>query len=131
MFESIMGFIVGLPGTVPTEVWTLLGASGIVSLLLQRFKKWFSLQSDKVITFFLVVLSALPAAYEALVAASVANPELFGAYTAMIMGAAQVVYRFLIKPFSNLVNDAKKLRDEQLQLKTRAAVEESANKFVL
>jgi hypothetical protein len=90
-----------------------IAGSGIVSILLQNVKRWLSLQSDKVIHFLLVVFSFATVAVNYLVGAASQNPKVLGPETIMLVGGATTIYRFLIKPASNLLIDANKERERK------------------
>lgn len=97
----------------PTEVWIAIGGMIGVSAILQGLKHWFSLQSDKVITALLTALSFVAATFDYLNQAVATNPSILGAKTAAIVGGATVSYRFVVKPFSKLLEDAKAERERK------------------
>lgn len=101
--------------SVPPEFWQFLFVVLGVSALLQKFKKWFSLQSEKVITATLGLLSFVPVAIGYISAEVATNPAYLGPYTLTIMGGATVAYRFVIKPLTNILLDAKAERQRRLQ----------------
>lgn len=99
-----------LLNSIPNSAYYVALASLIISVLLQKFKGWFNLKSDKVVTFLFMALSFLTVAIDYLVSAASANPTILGERTFVIMGVATVIYRYLVKPMSLLVNDAKLAR---------------------
>lgn len=102
--------------SIPEGAYYALVAGLVVSLLLQFFKKWLQLQSDKVITFLLMCFSFASVAIDQLTNAVAQNPQALGGKTFLIMGIATTLYRYLVKPASTLVSDAKeyRLRKERL-----------------
>ncbi len=96
----------------------LLG--GGVSLVLQMFKSWLSVQSKRLITILLIIFSVGATALHYLLDATNADPALFGQTTAAVVGLATLAYRILIKPATQLLVDARAFR-EQTQLGVAAA----------
>lgn len=100
--------IVNTLSKVPWElIGSLLVTTGIVSVLLQKFKNWFKLQSDKVIVVMLGLLSFIPAALDYVNSVAAENPLVLGRNTLVIMGLSQPLYRFVIKPLTDVLIDAK------------------------
>lgn len=107
--ESLVNFI----DNIPQAVWAIIAASGLVSILVQPIKRWLKLQSDKVILALTTVLSFVPVALDALNSATATNPAILGRQTMVVLGVSQLLYRFVVKPFSKLVADAKAERARQ------------------
>ena len=107
--------------SVPDGAWLALVSAGAISLIMQGLKKWISLQSDKVITFLLTALSFIAASFDFVVRTVDANPMFLGQKTAVILGLTLPVYRYVIKPFTTLLTDAKAYRVTKEQQKVADA----------
>lgn len=110
---NIFHFLVNLYHQVPSSAWHALFASAGVSVVLQKVKKWLSLQSPAIIHFLLIVFSFIPVAINYLMGAASTNPKVLGAQTFLILGLSNTIYRFAIKPTSNLLEDAKNERERK------------------
>lgn len=110
--EVIQGVIDAL-GSIPASAWGAIGAALGISVILEGLKHKLSLQSDKVITFLLGALSFMAAAIDYLTQASLANPTILGQETVAIVGLATILYRYVVKPLTNLVKDAKEYRQRK------------------
>lgn len=113
--------IVDAFSSIPMSAWEAIGAALGISVLLQGLKNWLSLQSDKVITFLLGSLSFVAAAIDYLSQAAMSNPAVLGQDTAAIVGLSTILYRYIVKPTSNLISDAREYRAR----KERLAVEDT------
>jgi len=113
LINSVVHFLQQVPWDV---VGQALVASGIVSVVLQALKKWLSLQSPKVINTLLFVVSSLTVGLNWLLSSSASNPTLLGQQTAAIAGLSGLLYQFFIKPASNVLSDAKQLREQKAAL---------------
>lgn len=109
-----MEIITNVLSEVPTGAYLASGGALAVSLLLEALKKWTNLQSDKMITFLLMALSFGASALEYLMTAIAANPGILGTHTAVLMGLATVLYRYIVKPSRTLLQDAKAFRSTTL-----------------
>lgn len=101
---------------IPTSTYTALGltlAAAGVSILLQLLKKWLSLQSDKVITILFIGLSFATAALDYLLSNASDNPKVLALRTFFLAGLATPIYRFLVKPATQLLVDAKIERERK------------------
>lgn len=119
--QSIINFF----HSVPVGFWAFLAGSGIVSGGLQLIKHYFSLQQDKVITTVLGVLSFVIVVVDNFLSATKANPSLLGVRTASIVGGASLFYRYALKPFYNLLLDARALRATTATNVTNVTIPES------
>ena len=108
-----MELVTNLLGNIPTGTYEAVGAALVVSVLLQGLKNWLSLQSPKVITFLLAALSFVTVAIDSLLQTVSQNPNALGQKTAAVIGVATLVYRYAVKPMSNLTRDAKELREKR------------------
>lgn len=89
--------------TIPASSWaalfTLIGGSTIVAVLLQTIKHYFGLHdAKKFITFLLGFFSFAAAFANLLISAVAQSPQILGAHTAEIMAVAVVVHRFAVSP---------------------------------
>lgn len=112
---SVIADIVNYVQSVPGEVWAAIGTMIGISAILQKIKTWFSLQSDKVITFVLSVLSFVPVVIDYINSQIAANPAVIAPRTLAIMGGATAAYRYIIKPATRLLQDAKIERERRLR----------------
>lgn len=110
---------------IPTEVWAFLGAALGVSVLLQKLKTWLSMQSDKVVTFWLALLSAVPAVID-FINSNSTQLAMIVPHTATIAGAATFIYRYVTKPATNLLNDAKLERERREAVEVKPVATEPA-----
>lgn len=107
--EALISFLVG----IPQEVWIVLAEAVGVSALLQAFKHWLSLQSEKFIVFLLGALSFLTSVFDYISQQTAQDPTILGPNTLMIMGLATAVYRYGVKPTSNLLSDVRAFRAQK------------------
>lgn len=96
---------------VPSDMWYALIGGPVVSIVLQKFKKWLGVQSEKVVVFTLFLFSFIGSAISYFASAAVQNPMILGPETAMILSVALGFYHLIGKPFTNLLQDAKALRE--------------------
>lgn len=108
-----MDVILQIFTSVPESVWLAVGGAVGVSLIVQPLKRWLGLQSDKVVLFLTSTVAFAGVAVEYLLSAAAENPTILGQRTAVILGISQLAYRFLIKPSSNLLADAKAERERR------------------
>lgn len=106
-----MDTILNLFHSIPSDAYTTVIVAGVVSLVLQAIKKWLAVQSEKVITFLLMILSFGSVSIEYLLGEATKNPALLGPKTFLIMGLTAPIYRYLIKPVTLLAQDAKTYRE--------------------
>lgn len=107
----------------PTSTWTTLGAylggSTIVATVLQLVKHKFSITDrKKLVTFLLGAFSFLAALGDFVISTANQSPKALGSHTAIILGGAVLVHRFMVSPvyhkvvvsLKSLVDDAKAYR---------------------
>ncbi len=95
-------FIIDWIGTIPISsweavLWYLAGGSG-VAIVLQVLKNVFKIDSKKIVTFLLGVLSFVPIFADAVVSGLSANPNAIGSGTAYLLTAAVFAHRFAVSP---------------------------------
>ncbi len=90
--------------------WAALAASGVISPLGVAIKKWFDVQSERVMISIIVGMSAFAAAANYLIHVPTHDPLIIGLQTAVIGFMTQPVYYFVVKPalaaFRNQVEKA-------------------------
>lgn len=121
--ESVLSSINTMLDSVPDKslMYLLIGVA--ISVALQFFKRWLSIQSDKVITFMLGAFSFIVVAIDYLISQAAQNPSILGGNTLMFMGATTTLYHYVVKPMTNIVRDAKAFREvQETQALTGAAV---------
>lgn len=82
---------------VPSEVWPLIAASGVLSGFQLKVHDWFSVQSPKVKQFITLVISGLAAGIPAALGWLSSNPTVIGANTALVFSGMTLLYRFVVK----------------------------------
>ena len=109
--DSVFSTINSILDSVPdkTLIYVLIGL--LISVGLQFFKRWLSIQSDKVITFMLGAFSFIVVAIDYLISQAAQNPSILGGNTLMFMGATTTLYHYVVKPMTNIVRDAKAYRE--------------------
>lgn len=89
--------------SIPVEAWgILLGAAG-VSAITQVVKKVFTVENEKVIMVVFGAISFAATGLEYILSRTDLPPSILGVNTLLIIGAATPLYRFVIKPASNLI----------------------------
>lgn len=96
--------------SIPSSAYLTLGGAAIVSLVLQGVKHYVKLTNDKIINILLASFSFLAAGFNYLIQVAPQNPKVLALQTFLLMGASSPVYRFVIKPSYNIIQDAKVLR---------------------
>jgi hypothetical protein len=106
MLDKIIEVIASVP---PSAIITALLAIG-VSAVMQKFKKWFALQSDRVINVILIALSFLTVGINALMESAAQNPALLGRNTMFFLGVVITMYTHIVKPANGFMADVKEYR---------------------
>jgi peptidoglycan/LPS O-acetylase OafA/YrhL len=83
--------------SLPPEVWFVLLGS-VVATVTQFAKKWLSLQSPKVVMALTTALSVVATVVPSLLAAINHNPAVLGQHAVAVLGAATLLYRYVIQP---------------------------------
>lgn len=81
-----------------TTALAFLGGAGVVGVAAQIIKKLFGLESTKVIQFLVIVLGAAAAGLQYLLTAGHLPATILGQHTAILLGIAQPLYVYVIKP---------------------------------
>lgn len=95
---------------VPDSVWVIVGGVLGLSALQQGIKHKVDGLSERTNTLMSVAFAGLLASSDYLTSAAAQNPMILGPETAAILGVMTVVYRYVVKPFYNLLIDAQELR---------------------
>lgn len=105
-------WIVQLFLNVPVEVYVLvLGAAG-VSVLSQVFKKWFKIENEKWMFSIVLGIALLGSFFDWLLTSNSLPPTVIGLQTSILVGIAQPVYFYVIKPLNNVLSIYKANKDK-------------------
>lgn len=100
---EFFNWLVQLFLNVPVEVYVLvLGAAG-VSLLSQVFKKWFKIENEKWMFGIVLGIAALGSFLDWFLTSNTLPPTVIGLQTSILVGIAQPVYFYVIKPLNNVI----------------------------
>lgn len=80
--------------------WDLVIASGVLSPVLLGVKKWFSVQSEKVMMTLVIVFGAIGATVSYLVGVPTTDPTIIAVHGLVISALSQPFYYLLVKPAS-------------------------------
>ena len=127
MIDSIVDFLNNSQGAI---LLTTIGGF-VVSVTLEKIKKWLSLQSDKVITFLLTAFSFLAVAIESLLSSNPESLSAIGLNSTVIFFAANIAYRYVVKPGKGLIEDARAFRTETVENVTQDVPEAAQNVAVV
>lgn len=101
---------------VPTTVWVLiLGAAG-VSLLSQLLKRWFKIENERWVFALVMGIALVGSALDWFLTASNLPPTIIGVQTSLLVGIAQPIYFYVIKPL-NLIIAGYKANKEAIKKK--------------
>jgi len=78
--------------------WSAVAASGVLSPLLVAVKKWFSVQSERVMITLVALSSGLVVAGNYLLHVPTHDPSIIAVQTAVVAFMTQPVYFFMVKP---------------------------------
>lgn len=78
--------------------WAAIGASGILSPLLLGLKKWFSVQSEKVMISLVALVALATAAGHYLLTTPIQAPGVIAIQAAVLAFMTQPIYFFVVKP---------------------------------
>lgn len=78
--------------------WDALAATGVISPLLVGFKKWLSIQSERVMISLVALLSFLTVAGHYLLTTPSSSPKVLAYQSAVLAFMTQPVYFFFVKP---------------------------------
>lgn len=96
---------------VPIEVYVLvLGAAG-VSLLSQLFKKWFKIENEKWMFSIVLGIAFAGSFLDWFLTSNSLPPQIIGIQTSILVGIAQPVYFYVIKPINNILSIYKANKD--------------------
>lgn len=86
---------------------TLIASALGVSVLTQAIKNWLDLNSPKLILFLTIGLSFISVAILYFTYYAGQNPEILGSKTALVLGIATILYRYLVQPFYIMLQNSK------------------------
>jgi len=98
------------------DIYTAVGGGALLSIVMQKIKKWFELQSKEFINFILFLLSGFGVLIQTVVQSGEFN-TFMGMKTTTLFGVATIIYNLPyigVRSLTNLVNDAKKQRESQV-----------------
>lgn len=78
--------------------WSAIGASGVLSPLLLGLKKWFSVQSERVMISLVALVALLTAGGHYLLTTPIQNPGVIAIQAAVLAFMTQPIYFFVVKP---------------------------------
>jgi hypothetical protein len=109
--ETISHILVSMQSVMPAEVWLGLIGGPVATLVTQKFKKWFALQS-KAVVFLTVLLVAFLETAGAYIAGQVTqDPSVLGTWFPIIALSSIGFYEMIAKPIIGVINEAKSLQD--------------------
>ena len=122
--ESVIDLLVRTWENVPLEtVFQALAAAGILSMIVQKFKKWFEVQSNGVINLINLLLSGAVVMIQGLMSASAANPALIPGKALGLMSLTILVYHSVLKPIANLSADVKARKEQKARAAEKSAAQ--------
>lgn len=86
-------------------VWLALGGGSAVAVASQLTKRVFKLESEKVIQFLVMALAFMASGLQYVLSAHNIPPTVLGLHTAALLGVAQPLYLFFVKPADKFVQD--------------------------
>lgn len=102
-----MNQIINFLSTIPPDVWTGLFAASGLPVLIEGIKKWFSLQSPRVIMTVTATLAFATAVLPFVIATAGQNFMALGPKWVAVIGIATLAYRFVIQPLSAALSNSK------------------------
>lgn len=116
---------------VPAETYIfVLGAAG-VSVVTQVAKKLLSVENEKYVILLFTALAFLASGLEYLLFSAHLPPTILGVSTALIMGVAQPIYFWVVKPASLFVKDVRNYRAQLLAKTEEIEAKASAQNKIL
>jgi hypothetical protein len=123
--DAIVDSLAKVFGSVsPEQLLAVLGSAGVLAMILQKFKKWFEIQSSGVINLINFLMSAAVVMIQGLVSASAQNPRLIPQEAAGLMTLTLAAYHapyIGIKALSQLITDVKTRREQKARLAEKNA----------
>ena len=122
---EILDLITRIYQNVPLEtVIQALGAAGGIGVVLQKYKKWFEVQSNGVVNFVNFVLSAVAVMIQGLLTASAQNPTMIPGKALGLMSITILLYHSVLKPISNLSSDVKSRKAQKARIEEKTSDKE-------
>ena len=96
---QVLNNIIDILNWVAVHVpWAMVGASALISPLLVGIKKWFSVQSEKVMITLVGLVSMAAAGFHYLLTVPTHNPSVIAIQGFVLAFMTQPVYFFAVKP---------------------------------
>lgn len=95
-------------------------STGLISVLVQKFKKWFSVQSPRVAWFLGLLFTGLGVGFQMLLSS---DPNTWGVLRdnlTLAMTVLQPVYLFVIKPATQVIHEVEESRTAKVAVATEA-----------
>lgn len=102
MVSEISTILTYLSTSIP---WEAVAASGVLSPVLLAIKKWFSVQSEKVMITLVLLAGMLTAAGHYLLNVPTNDPSIIAVQGAVLAFMTQPFYFFIVKPIANTVSE--------------------------
>ena len=93
------------------EITAFLAATGILSALIQKLKKWLALESPKTIYLLTATLGLISVLFQAVLTSGAVSVKQLGTHGAVVLASLQFVYIYGVRPFSKLLEEVKAARD--------------------
>lgn len=97
------------------QLVTLLLSSGGVSFVAQLLKRLGKLESEKIIQFLVIALAVAASALQYVMSGNLQSISVLGINTAAIVGGAQALYLYGVKPLTKFVDQVKAYNDNANQ----------------
>lgn len=94
--QDVLNILNYVAASIP---WDAVIASGILSPLLLGVKKWFSVQSEKVMIVLVLISGVLVASGNYLLNVPTSDPSIIAVQGAVLAFMTQPIYFFVVKPF--------------------------------
>lgn len=120
MFSQIVSLYNSIPGSFWVVLWSAFALSGVVEVVKHIFVKDLSALPNNIQVGLATAVAFAASGVQYLGAAAQTNPNVLGVHTAVLLATMHLAYTFVIKPFTNLLSDAKAYR-QNLNIKTPAS----------
>jgi len=109
MLEAF-NWIVNLFLNTPVQIIVLVLGSAGVSILSQVLKKWFKIENEKWVFLLVAGIAAAGSGLDWFIHSNSLPPMIIGLQTSVLIGIAQPIYFYVIKPLSLIVSSYKASR---------------------
>jgi hypothetical protein len=118
MFSQIVNAYHSIPSSFWVVIWSSLVLSGVVEVVKRLFVKDLSQLPNNTQVGLTTAVAFAAAGVQYLSAAAQTNPNVLGVHTAVLLATMHLAYTFVVKPFTNLLSDAKAYRQAQTVVPT-------------